>query len=40
VDLARLYSDILSAISNAVSAQVRAAQDKRLALEQRLSASE
>lgn len=37
---ARLHGDDLAAISNASAAQVRAAQDKRLALEQRLSASE
>lgn len=36
----RLHQDDLNAISNAAAAQVRADQDKRLALEQRLSASE
>ncbi|MDF9778024.1 lysis system i-spanin subunit Rz [Pseudomonas baetica] len=39
-DQARLHADNLTAISNAAAAQVRADQDKRLALEQRLSASE
>ncbi|MBB3239127.1 hypothetical protein FHW68_000599 [Pseudomonas sp. Tn43] len=37
---AGLHQDDLTAISNAAAAQVRADQDKRLALEQRLSASE
>jgi hypothetical protein len=37
---AGLHQDDLDAISNAAAAQVRADQDKRLALEQRLSASE
>jgi hypothetical protein len=37
---AGLHRDDLSAISNAAAAQVRADQHKRLALEQRLSASE
>lgn len=37
---ARLHTDDLSAISNAAATQARADQDKRLALEQRLSASE
>ncbi|MGF6318706.1 lysis protein [Pseudomonas frederiksbergensis] len=37
---AGLHKDDLTAISNAAAAQVRADQDKRLALEQRLSASE
>jgi len=37
---AGLHQDDLIAISNAAAAQVRADQDKRLALEQRLSASE
>lgn len=37
---ARLHSNDLTAISNAASAQVRADQDKRFALELRLSASE
>jgi hypothetical protein len=37
---ARLHSDDLSAISNAAAAQVRADQNKRLELEQRLSGSE
>lgn len=36
----RLHADDLSAISRAAAAQVRADQDKRLALEQRLSTSE
>ncbi len=36
----RLHQGDLTAISNAASAQVRADQDKRLALEQRLSASD
>ena len=35
-----LHKDDLTVISNAAAAQVRADQDKRLALEQRLSASE
>lgn len=35
---ARLHGDDLAAISNAAAAQVRADQEKRLALEQRLSA--
>ncbi|EJM09728.1 Bacteriophage lysis protein [Pseudomonas sp. GM18] len=35
-----LHKDDLTAISNAAAAQVRADQDKRLALEQRLSASD
>ncbi|MGF6127282.1 hypothetical protein QF019_002491 [Pseudomonas frederiksbergensis] len=37
---AGLHKDDLTAISNAAAAQVRADQDKRLALEQRLSASD
>lgn len=37
---AGLHQDDLNAISNAAAAQVRADQAKRLALEQRLSASE
>jgi hypothetical protein len=37
---AGLYKDDLTAISNAAATQARAEQDKRLALEQRLSASE
>ena len=37
---ARLHGDDLAAISNAAAAQFRADQDKRLALEQRLSASD
>ena len=37
---ANLYQNDLSAISNAAADQVRADQDKRLALEQRLSASD
>ncbi len=37
---ARLHGDDLAAISNAAAAQVRADQEKRLALEQRLSASD
>jgi hypothetical protein len=37
---ASLHKDDLTAISNAAAAQVRADQDKRLALEQRLSASD
>jgi hypothetical protein len=37
---AGLHQDDLDAISNAAAAQVRADQDKRLALEQRLSVSE
>lgn len=37
---AGLHQDDLDAISNAAAAQARADQDKRLALEQRLSASE
>ncbi|QAY87200.1 lysis system i-spanin subunit Rz [Pseudomonas arsenicoxydans] len=37
---AGLHKDDLAAISNAAAAQVRADQDKRLALEQRLSTSE
>ncbi|KNH48382.1 lysis system i-spanin subunit Rz [Pseudomonas lini] len=37
---AGLHQDDLDAISNAAAVQVRADQDKRLALEQRLSASE
>ncbi|MBD9585841.1 lysis protein [Pseudomonas sp. PDM03] len=37
---ARLHGDDLSAISNAAADQVRTDQDKRLALEQRLSASD
>ena len=37
---ARLHGDDLSALSNAAADQVRADKDKRLALEQRLSASE
>ena len=37
---ANLHQSDLAAISNAAAAQVRADQDKRLALEQRLSASE
>ncbi|MCO7576156.1 MULTISPECIES: lysis system i-spanin subunit Rz [Pseudomonas chlororaphis group] len=37
---ARLHGDDLAAISNAAADQVRADQDKRLALEQRLSASD
>jgi hypothetical protein len=37
---AGLHKDDLTSISNAAAAQVRADQDKRLALEQRLSASE
>jgi hypothetical protein len=37
---AGLHHDDLDAISNAAAAQVRADQDKRLTLEQRLSASE
>ena len=36
----RLHADDLSAISRAAAAQVRSDQDKRLALEQRLSASD
>ncbi|WP_449440948.1 lysis protein [Pseudomonas migulae] len=36
----RLHADDLSAISSAAAAQVRSDQDKRLALEQRLSASD
>ncbi|TBN42341.1 lysis system i-spanin subunit Rz [Pseudomonas sp. BGI-2] len=39
-DQARLHTDDLTAISNAASAQQQADLDKRLALEQRLSASE
>jgi hypothetical protein len=39
-DQARLYSDDLTAVSNAATAQVGAEQNKHLALEQRLSASE
>ncbi|MGG7557795.1 lysis protein [Pseudomonas sp. ES3] len=39
-DQAGLHKDDLTAISNAAAAQVRADQDKRLALEQRLAASE
>jgi hypothetical protein len=39
-DQARLHGDELAAISNAAAAQGRADRDKRLALEQRLSASE
>lgn len=37
---ARLHSDDLTAIRNAAAAQVQSDQDKRLALEQRLSVSE
>ena len=37
---AELHQDDLTAISNAAAAQVRADQDKRLALEQRLAASD
>ncbi|RON39592.1 lysis system i-spanin subunit Rz [Pseudomonas brassicacearum] len=37
---ARLHQDDLTAISNAAANQLRADQDKRLALEQRLSASD
>jgi len=37
---ARLHADDLSAISNAAAIQVRADQEKRLALEQRLAASD
>jgi hypothetical protein len=37
---AGLHQDDLTAISNAAAAQVRADQDKRLALEQRLSVSD
>jgi len=40
VEQAGLHKDDLTAISNAAAAQVRADQDKRLALEQRLAASE
>jgi len=39
-DQARLHTSELAAFSNAASAQMRADQDKRLALEQDLSASE
>jgi copper oxidase (laccase) domain-containing protein len=39
-DQARLHSDDLSAISNAAAAQVRSDQEKRLALEQRVAASD
>ena len=39
-DQAGLHQDDLTAISNAAAVQVRADQDKRLALEQRLSASD
>ncbi|MCJ8207751.1 lysis system i-spanin subunit Rz [Pseudomonas sp. RGM2987] len=39
-DQASLHKDDLTAISNAAAAQAKAEQDKRLALEQRLSASE
>ena len=37
---ARLHGDDLAAISNAAAAQIRTDQDKRLALEQRLAASD
>jgi len=40
VEQAGLHQDDLTAISDAAAARVRADQDKRLALEQRLSASE
>ncbi|WP_415771071.1 lysis system i-spanin subunit Rz [Pseudomonas sp. LB3P38] len=39
-DQVRLHSDDLTAINNAATAQVTVEQDKRLALEQRLSTSE